>query len=134
MLVNRRTRKVEHHLFSELPSLLDPDDLLVLNDTAVFPARLFAGSSGKPIEVLLIRAESEDVWLALVKPGKKARPGRRLVFVPDAFEAEVLGTASGPIRRLRFSWKGDFWGWIEQIGRMPLPPYIRRDAGEERAE
>ena len=83
------------------------------------------------IEVLLLGPVEGDVWEALVRPGKKARPGARLVFLPDQFEAKVLESPPSAVRRLRFEYSGEFWNWIEKVGQTPLPPYIARPSTPE---
>ena len=130
MLVDRERGQVEHLHCRDLPGLFSDEDLLVLNNTRVFPARLFAQGAQRPIEVLLVRQVEIDLWEALIKPGRKAKPGVRLIFLPGAFEAEVIGELSSAIRRLRFDYQGDFWHWVERLGCMPVPPYIRRAPGQ----
>jgi S-adenosylmethionine:tRNA ribosyltransferase-isomerase len=137
--VNRSTGALRDGLFAEFPALLEPRDLLVLNDSRVIPARLYAKRtvvrdrqepSGQ-IEVLLTEPAGEDQWRALVKPGKKVLVGERLAF-PSAsgvieLEAEVLERGEFGERLIRFAPVDDFFGVLERIGHMPLPPYIRRD-------
>ncbi|MFQ5739812.1 MAG: tRNA preQ1(34) S-adenosylmethionine ribosyltransferase-isomerase QueA [Acidobacteriota bacterium] len=126
LVVDRESGQLQHFRFSDLPDLLSIDDLVVLNDTRVFPARLLARRGGRPIEVLLVRPLGGQVWEALVRPGRQAKPGTRLIFQPSAFEARVLEGPLSATRRLRFEYRGDFWKWIDRLGRVPLPPYIRR--------
>jgi S-adenosylmethionine:tRNA ribosyltransferase-isomerase len=144
MTLDRRTGHFENHLFTELPSLLQPGDLLVLNDSRVIPARLFATRRGLAtqynspapsghIEVLLTqRLDSEDNdWSALVKPAVKVQPGETLYF-RDAggtlsLTATVIGAGEFGERTLRFEPVEDFHGVLERIGHLPLPPYIQRD-------
>ncbi len=136
MVLDRQTGKIEHAHFGDLPGFLDADDLLVLNNTRVFPARLYGKRPGKPgwIEVLLVRSPSPDVWEVLAKPGKKLKPGVRLVFEADGFEATVLEGPASFTRLLAFEYRGEFWDWIDKLGQMPLPPYIQRGALEESPE
>jgi len=128
MVVDRASQSLEHHRFRDLPRFLSLRDLLVLNDTRVIPARLWAARAGRQekIEVLLLSSLEGDVWEALVKPGKKARAGVRLVFQAGEFEAQVLGAPDSAVRRLRFEYSGEFWEWIDRLGQTPLPPYISR--------
>jgi S-adenosylmethionine:tRNA ribosyltransferase-isomerase len=126
------------HQFSDLPSLLNPGDVLVLNDSRVIPARLFArraNARGKQepsgqIEVLLTYPEAEGNWQALVRPGRKVRPRDRLIFDDPsgtpALEAEVLSSGNFGARTLRFEPVSDFFAILDRIGHMPLPPYIKR--------
>jgi S-adenosylmethionine:tRNA ribosyltransferase-isomerase len=127
LLVYRRTEnRVEHRRFDDLPEYLGPDDLLVLNDSKVRPAAL-ATADGR-LEVLLLEETSAGHWVALVKPGARAKPGMRLKFtgVDGApIEAEVLKTLPGGERVIRFYGAPD----LEKIGEMPLPPYIRKRRG-----
>jgi len=145
LVVNRASGDLRDANFSHLPSLLSPGDLLVLNDSRVIPARLYGRRTSvrdrqEPrglIEVLLTEPVGEDLWRALVRPGKKVGVGERLVFPFSsgaiALEAEVLERGEFGERLLRFERVEDFFGVLEQIGHMPLPPYIRRDdAGADR--
>jgi S-adenosylmethionine:tRNA ribosyltransferase-isomerase len=139
LVLDRTTGALRDAIFADLPSLLKPGDLLVLNDSRVIPARLYARRTlrrerEKPtgrIEVMLTEPEGKDVWHALVRPGRKVAIGERLVF-PSAsgeivLEAEVLERGAFGERRLRFEPVDDFFAVLERIGHMPLPPYIRRD-------
>ncbi len=125
--------------FVDLPSLLHPGDLLILNDSRVIPARLFARRAtgrGKQepsglIEVLLTSPDEAGNWNALVRPGRKVRVGDQLAFAAPSgaivLEAEVIASGEFGERTLRFTPMDDFFGVLEEIGHMPLPPYIRRD-------
>jgi S-adenosylmethionine:tRNA ribosyltransferase-isomerase len=137
--------------FSEFPALLQPGDLLVLNDSRVIPARLYAkrmkiqerqdavgqAPSGV-VEVLLTETLGDGAWIALVKPGRKVGIGERLVFPTAsgkiALEAEVTERGGFGERVLRFAPVDDFYSALEQIGHIPLPPYIRRDDATEDRE
>jgi len=130
LVYHRADDRVEHRHFYDLPEYLGPDDLLVLNDSKVRPAAL-ATSDGR-LEVLLLEETSPQHWVALVKPGARARPGMRLLFAPGPsqaeakpIEAEVLKTLPGGERVLRFFAPLD----LEAMGEMPLPPYIRKRRG-----
>jgi S-adenosylmethionine:tRNA ribosyltransferase-isomerase len=139
LVTNRATGVLRDANFSDLPSLLQPGDLLVLNDSRVIPARLYARRTvlrerEKPsgrIEVMLIESAGENLWRALVKPGKKVGLGERLVFPADSgetvLEAEILERGEFGERLLRFEPVDDFFDVLERIGHVPLPPYIRRD-------
>jgi S-adenosylmethionine:tRNA ribosyltransferase-isomerase len=135
MAVDRESGRVEHSVFRELRRFLRPDDLLVLNDTRVIPARLFGRAEGRTgwIEVLLVRQLSDNAWETLVKPGRKARIGTRLVFAPG-FEARVIGLLPGTTRVLEFEYAGCFWESLDRIGHTPLPPYIQRKPHEDSEE
>jgi S-adenosylmethionine:tRNA ribosyltransferase-isomerase len=142
LAVDRATGALRDAFFAEFPSLLNPGDLLVLNDSRVIPARLYARrtvvrdrqeTSGL-VEVLLTEPAGENLWRALVKPGKKVGVGERLAFASASgaieLEAEVLERGEFGERLLRFEPVVDFFGVLERIGHMPLPPYIRRDDAE----
>jgi S-adenosylmethionine:tRNA ribosyltransferase-isomerase len=125
LVYNRADDRVEHRHFYDLPEYLGPDDLLVLNDSKVRPAALTT-SDGR-LEVLLLEETSPQHWVALVKPGARARPGMRLFFTAGEkpIEAEVLKTLPGGERVLRFFAPLD----LDAMGEMPLPPYIRKRRG-----
>jgi S-adenosylmethionine:tRNA ribosyltransferase-isomerase len=139
LVMNRSTGALRDASFLELPSLLQPGDLLVLNDTRVIPARLYARrivvrEREKPtgrVEVMLTEPAGDNLWRALVHPGKKVRVGEHLIFPsPDgtiALEAEVLERNYFGSRMLRFNPVADFFAVLDRIGHVPLPPYIRRD-------
>ena len=153
MLVDRQTGNLEDRRFRELPSVLRRGDLLVFNNTRVFPARLLGRRRGvraqkigkhnparreflqAEIEVLLVEKREEDVWKVLVRPGRKVRTGEILVFGEQGLEAEVLDREPYGVRRLRFSWRGagrSLEQEMDRLGRVPLPPYIHR--AEEAAD
>lgn len=132
MVVDRRSQRLEHCLVRDLPRFVLSEDLLVLNDTRVFPARLYGKreNDGGMIEVLLLRQREQDTWRALVKPAKRTGKGTRLIFQVGNFEAEVLDRSPGPTRHLRFHYSGKFEEWLTKLGRTPLPPYIHRKPTE----
>jgi len=146
LVMDRESGALRDSVFAELPALLAPGDLLVLNDSRVIPARLYARRTlvrereeptGR-IEVMLTEPAGESCWRALVKPGRKVAVGERLVF-PDAadeilLEAEVLERGQFGERLLEFAHVDDFFAVLERIGHMPLPPYIRRDDVEQDRE
>ncbi len=131
LILERATGRITHSTFRQLPDAVKPDDLVVLNDTRVFPARLFGRvvESGAELEVLLLRELEANDWDVLLRPARKARPGTHVWFA-DGFAAEVLASEPGMTRRLHFEVSGDFWQWIEALGQTPLPPYIRRGRTE----
>ena len=135
------TGAISHHVFADLPDLLKPSDLLVLNNTKVFPARLLGYRQGltsefsgkaRPlraqIEVLLVKPLGDDVWETLVKPGRKMRIGEKVFFGQGQLECEVLERGNFGIRRVRFNYRGNFDEIVDQLGHVPLPPYIARPA------
>ena len=153
--LNRCSGVWEDRQFREFPELLRPDDLLVVNNTRVFPARLYGHRSGEraqavsaknpaakeflqgKVEVLLTGPvatnDAAPVWNALVHPGRKIGVGERLFFGDGELEAEVIARGTFGERTLRFKPVEDFWGIVERIGHVPLPPYIARDdRGDDR--
>ena len=143
MLVLDRGREVwEDHWFRDLAELLSGNELIVVNNVRVFPARLLgqrvgihaepAGRRGRreflhsPIEVLLVCQVGPDVWEALVRPGRKVRLGERIRFGDGELEGEVIGRGDYGLRQLKFSARAGFERALEHLGHVPLPPYIRR--------
>ncbi len=143
LVLDRVTGSREDRHFSELPEVLRGDELMIVNNARVIPARLFAHRQGvraeRPgknasergflqsrIEVLLVHRLEPDLWEALVRPGRKIGVGERLVFEGSPLQAEVVGRGAFGLRQLRFLGTDDIAAAIEQIGHMPLPPYIRR--------
>jgi S-adenosylmethionine:tRNA ribosyltransferase-isomerase len=134
MVVDRENSKLFHSRFSQIEDFLTARDLCVLNNSRVFPARLYGNPEGRDrqVEVLLLREVEEDLWEALVRPGKRVRPGSRLIFKSNEFEAQVE-EAPGPGKRLlRFDYSGCLSDWIQLMGHIPLPPYIKRTDGRLR--
>lgn len=132
MVVRRSERTLEHHAFRELPDLLSPSDLLVINNTRVFPARLHGRkTSGARLEVLLLRELGADTWEALVRPSRRVKAGQQIALAPG-FTARVLESCKSDRRLLQFEYEGNFWEWLEKIGSTPLPPYI--DRNDERSD
>ena len=146
LVMDRATGRLKDDSFSSFDAHLHAGDLLVLNDSRVIPARLYAQRTlvrerEKPsgrIEVMLTEPADENQWRALVRPGRKVAIGERLVFPLSsgqvALEAEVLERGRYGERLLEFKQVDDFFGVLDQIGHMPLPPYIRRDDADEDRE
>ncbi len=126
LVLNRKTGAVEHHTFREITNYVGSGDCLVLNNTKVIPARLMGvkEDTGAAIEVLLLKRRDNDVWETLVKPGKKARPGAKIVFGDGCLRAEVLDVEEEGNRLIRFDYEGIFEEVLDRLGEMPLPPYI----------
>jgi S-adenosylmethionine:tRNA ribosyltransferase-isomerase len=129
LVVDRKTGTWQDRSFREFPSFLNAGDCLVLNDSRVFPSRLYGhreGHSGR-VEVFLTQQESVDGlrWNALVRPGRKMRSGERIV-VSDELTVEILGRGEFGERTVKLSPKGDVFDVLERAGHVPLPPYIRR--------
>ncbi|MCL1873975.1 MAG: tRNA preQ1(34) S-adenosylmethionine ribosyltransferase-isomerase QueA [Clostridiales bacterium] len=127
LFLRRADGQIGHSRFFELPRLLRPGDVLVINDTRVLPARLYGRKeSGAIIELLLLRQVGIKTWQALVKPGKKARPGVRLSFALPQLTAAVIAEAEEGSRLIEFFYEGEFYPLLEKLGEMPLPPYIKK--------
>ncbi len=137
LVVRREEGTLHHHRFYELPEILPPGALLVVNDTRVIPARLWGEKpTGGRVEVFLVAPENmeagketwgEDVpWKCLVRPGKRMRPGDRVLFAGGRWWARVCGVLPTGERLLTFHGPGGLEGLVEEVGQVPLPPYIRR--------
>lgn len=126
MVLNRVKEQIDHRIFRDLVELLQPGDVLVLNNTRVIPARLIGEKEGSQakIEILLLNRLERDVWEALVKPGKRLKMGQRVVFGQGLLTGELLEVLPNGNRRLRFAYTGVFEQILDQLGQMPLPPYI----------
>ena len=126
LCLDKNTGKTTHKIFRDVITFLKPGDCLVLNNTKVIPARLLGEreGTGAHVEVLLLKRKEKDVWEALVRPGKKCKPGTRLVFGNGLLRAEVLDTVEEGNRLIHFSYEGIFEEVLDQLGEMPLPPYI----------
>ncbi len=126
LMLDKTDGRIEHHIFKEIVDYLRPGDCLVLNNTKVLPARLSGRreNTGGAIEVLLLKRKGDDVWETLVKPGRKAKPGTRILFGDGCLQAEVLDVVEDGNRLIRFSYEGIFEEVLDRLGEMPLPPYI----------
>ena len=126
LVLDKETGKVEHHVFREIIDYLQEGDCLVINDTKVIPARLIGSKIGTDakIEVLLLKRKENDVWETLVKPGKKAKVGTRMSFGDGLLVGEVVDIVEEGNRLIHFEYEGIFEEILDQLGQMPLPPYI----------
>lgn len=126
LFLDKKTGEVAHHVFRDVIDFLHPGDCLVLNNTKVIPARLLGEreGTGAHVEVLLLKRKENDIWETLVKPGKKCKPGTRLVFGNGLLKAEVLETVDEGNRLIHFEYEGIWEEVLDQLGEMPLPPYI----------
>lgn len=126
LVLNKKTGEVEHKTFTDILAYLKEGDCLVLNNTKVIPARLLGvkEDTGAAVEVLLLKRHEKDVWEGLVKPGKKLRPGARMSFGEGILKAEVLEVVEEGNRLIRFEYEGIWEEVLDQLGEMPLPPYI----------
>lgn len=133
MLLDKMTGAVQHRHFYELPQFLNPGDCLVLNDSRVLPARLLGKRepSGGAVEVLLLVDKGEKRWECLVRPGRKLHPGQKIVFGDGSLlNAEVMEELPGGNRIVEFYYEGIFLEILEQLGKMPLPPYIKEELND----
>jgi len=133
MVVNRQSGEITHSHFSLLHQFLQKGDFLVLNNTMVFPARLQGRKEGKSgrVEVLLSKRLTQNCWEALVRPGRRLRPGDRVFFGDGELQATIVEIGERGKRVLEFSYRGDFFQLLENLGNPPLPPYIKRAPNRE---
>lgn len=134
MVIDKETGIIEHKLFKDITSYLLPGDCLVLNDTRVIPARLFGHREGKDesIEVLLLKRLNDNRWEALVKPGKKVRPGgKKILFGDGELEGRAVAIREDGVRIIEFQYDGIFEEILDRLGEMPLPPYIKEKLSDK---
>ena len=126
MIVDKETGEIEHKVFKDIIDYLEEGDCLVLNDTRVIPARLIGSkvATGGKIEFLLLKRNEDDTWETLVKPGKKAKIGAKFSFGDGKLIAEVVGMGDDGARIVKFEYDGIFEEVLDELGNMPLPPYI----------
>lgn len=126
MVLHRKSKTWEHKSFTDIIDYLQPGDCLVRNNTKVIPARLFGTreDTGAVIELLLLKRNENDVWETLVKPGKKARTGAKIVFGEGILKGEIIEVLEDGNRLIQFSYDGIFEEILDELGQMPLPPYI----------
>ncbi len=132
LTLDKNTGAVGHHHFYELPRFLRPGDCLVLNDSRVLPARLIGRRpTGGVCEVLLLVDKGGDLWECLVRPGRKLKPGAQVIFGDGQLTATVEAELNDGKRAVRFHYQGIFLEILEQLGRMPLPPYIKAELEDQ---
>ena len=126
LVMDRFTGEMEHRHFYDIVDYLHPGDLLVINDSRVLPARLYGykEDTGAHMELLLLEQKENMVWECLAKPGKKAKPGVKLIFGDGLLVGEVVEVKEDGNRMVKFTCDGNFYSVLDQIGQMPLPPYI----------
>lgn len=126
LVLDKTTGEYQHKVFKNVIDYLEPGDCLVLNNTRVIPARLFGEREGTQakIEILLLKRKENDIWETLVKPGKKAKPGTKIIFGGGLLIGEVLDIVEEGNRLIQFTYEGIFEEILDQLGQMPLPPYI----------
>jgi S-adenosylmethionine:tRNA ribosyltransferase-isomerase len=126
LVLDKATGQTEHHVFRDILDMVGPGDCMVLNNTKVIPARLYGEKedTGAGIEILLLKRLEKDVWECLVKPGKKCKPGARIVFGDGRLKAEIKETKDDGNRLIAFEYEGIWEEVLDALGEMPLPPYI----------
>ena len=131
LLLDKKTGKVDHCVFSDLYDQLRSGDCLVMNDSRVLSARLLGHlPTGGAVEVLLLTNKGNDVWECLVRPGKKLRTGAKAIFGEGKLTCQVVGEVEGGNRLVKFFYEGIFLEVLESLGKMPLPPYIHEELGD----
>lgn len=133
MVLDKETGEIEHKIFRDIKEYLKPGDCLVLNDTRVIPARLIGEKvdTGGKIEFLLLKRNTDDTWESLVKPGKRAKIGTKFSFGGGKLIGEVVGMADEGARIIKFHYDGIFEEILDELGNMPLPPYITEKLEEK---
>ncbi|MBR3163019.1 MAG: tRNA preQ1(34) S-adenosylmethionine ribosyltransferase-isomerase QueA [Clostridia bacterium] len=128
MVLNREKQTIEHKTFKDVINYLEPGDCLVRNNTKVLPARLYGKKeTGANVEFLLLNRIEGDIWECIVRPGNKLHPGTKVIFGNGLLTGEVLEVMEGGTRKVEFKYKGIFNEILDQIGLMPLPPYIHEE-------
>ncbi len=132
LVIHRNTGKIEHKKFFEILNYFNPGDCLVFNDSKVIPARIFGvkKGTGANIEFLLSKRLEGDIWETLVKPGRRLHIGDVVTFGGDKLKAEIIEEGEEGTRHVKFTYEGNFMEILDELGSMPLPPYIERAADE----
>ncbi|MGN1029712.1 MAG: tRNA preQ1(34) S-adenosylmethionine ribosyltransferase-isomerase QueA, partial [Bacilli bacterium] len=132
MVLDRKLEKIEHKVFKDIIDYLEPGDCLVRNNTKVIPARLYGKKeTGANVEFLLLNNIEGDIWESIVRPGNKLHIGTKVIFGDGILEAEILDIMPGGTRKVKFNYNGIFNEILDQIGLMPLPPYIHETLKEK---
>lgn len=126
MTVDRESGEIEHKHFYDIIDELNEGDCLILNDTRVLPARIFGTKeeTGAKVEFLLLANKGDNIWECITGPGKRAKPGTKFTFGESSLRAEVLDVLEGGNRLVKFTCEGNFYNVLDEVGQMPLPPYI----------
>lgn len=128
MVLNREDKTIQHKVFKDIIDYLEPGDCLVRNNTKVIPARIYGKkTTGANVEFLLLNNIEGDIWETIVRPGNKLHTGAKVIFGNGLLKAEILDTMPGGTRKVRFDYEGIFNEILDQIGLMPLPPYIHEE-------
>ncbi|RFU62774.1 tRNA preQ1(34) S-adenosylmethionine ribosyltransferase-isomerase QueA [Bacillus sp. V59.32b] len=133
MVLDKETGGIRHEVFKDVTKYFQPGDCLVLNDTRVLPARLYGSKedTGANVEVLLLKQEDGDAWETLVKPAKRVKEGTKIVFGDGQLTASCTGVLEHGGRILDFTYEGIFYEILEELGSMPLPPYIKEQLDDK---
>lgn len=132
MVLNRKSKTIENKLFKDIIDYLNPGDVLVRNNTKVIPARLYGKKeTGANVEFLLLNNIEGDIWESIVRPGNKLHIGTRVIFGNGLLEATILEVMEGGTRKVKFKYEGIFNEILDQIGLMPLPPYIHKELSQK---
>ena len=132
MVIDKKTKTIEHKVFKDITQYLEPGDCLVINNTKVLPARLYGKKdTGGKVEFLLLKRMENDFWEVMVRPGNKLKPGTAVTFKDGLLKAEILDIMEGGTRKVKFMYEGIFNEILDQIGLMPLPPYIKETLKEK---
>lgn len=131
MVLNRKNKTIEHKIFKDIIEYLKPGDVLVRNNTKVIPARIYGKKeTGANVEFLLLNNIEGDIWESIVRPGNKLHIGTKVIFGDGLLKAEILDIMPGGTRKVKFEYDGIFNEILDQIGLMPLPPYIHEELKE----
>lgn len=132
MVVDREKRTIEDKVFRDIIDYLEPGDCLVRNNTKVIPARLYGKKdTGANVEFVLLKQLDGDIWESIVRPGNKLKPGSKVIFGDGLLKAEILDVLEDGTRKVKFEYDGIFNEILDQIGLMPLPPYIHEKLKEK---
>ncbi|MBQ9657829.1 MAG: tRNA preQ1(34) S-adenosylmethionine ribosyltransferase-isomerase QueA [Clostridia bacterium] len=132
MILNREKQTIEHKIFKDIKEYLNPGDCLVINDTKVIPARLYGKKeTGANVEFVLLKNIEGDIWETIVRPGNKLNVGAKVIFGEGLLKAEILEKLEDGTRKIKFEYNGIFNEILDQIGLMPLPPYIHEQLKEK---
>lgn len=133
MVLDKKTGEIEHHHFYDIVDMLNPNDCLILNDSRVLPARIYGvkDETGANVEFLLLENKGGDIWETLAKPGKRAKKGSWFTFGDGLLRCEVVDVLDDGGRLIKFHYDGVFFSLLDQIGQMPLPPYIKEKLNDK---
>ncbi len=132
MVLNKENETIEDKVFKDIIDYLQPGDCLVRNNTKVIPARLYGKKdTGANVEFVLLNRIENDIWESIVRPGNKLKPGTEVIFGDGILKAKILDVMDGGTRKVEFSYEGIFNEILDQIGLMPLPPYIHESLKEK---